>query len=64
MPKYQPLHHDGPILFDTAQLQQIMESADCIRGNDEVCQKELLPRDPQKYAYKRMEVILTAMSVM
>ena len=39
MPKYQPLHRYEHILFDTAQLQQIMESADCIRGNDEIARK-------------------------
>jgi hypothetical protein len=27
------------MLFDTAQLQQIMESADCIRGNYEIARK-------------------------
>ena len=37
MPKYQPLHHYEHILFDTAQLQQIMESADW--GNDEIARK-------------------------
>lgn len=39
MPKYQPLHHSEHILFDTAQLQHIIDSADCIGENDEIARK-------------------------
>jgi len=39
MPSFQPLHLYEHILFDTAQLQQIMESADYIWGNDEITRK-------------------------
>jgi hypothetical protein len=41
MPRFQPLHHYEHILFDTAQLQQIMESTDYIWGNDEITRKNL-----------------------